>query len=515
MMNAFRWLGRLLRLLLLGILLALLVALAWTALQIASVADNTAAPAGTIAARRAAYRVTATAIHIENSQASLEYQSAFVLMQEQVAEGTPAPAAMAVSTAMPAGDDFQLPKLLIPLDPEEGVELSGMQPPSRVAPVTRRHRLINIMLLGSDEELTDDNFIRTDTMIVVSLNVDTGTVSMMSLPRDLFVYIPHGQMGRLNTAFGIGEALSWDPGRGFGLLRQTIFYNLGINVHFYARVNFSGFETIIDQLGGVDIAVDCAYRDWYPTGSGEYRRRTLPVGLHSFDGFDALWYARTRKNTDDFDRGRRQQLLLRAMWRKARSEGVVAAIPRLWSEVTDVVETDLPFDMLLRLLPHLLNLDLADVENITFKKHYHTSEWITPDGAEVQLPIKDPVAALMQDFYTPPSPHQVSIAGPSIGVFNASGQENWDIVASERLRWDGYNAVALGSEADANVLDSSQLIDHAAAEKGSLTPRILRALNMTEAQVKLQAMANRDHDYVLRIGRDYQSCTFGVLPLND
>ena len=517
-MNAFRWLGRFLRSVLLGVLLALLLALAWTALQIASVADENAAPAGTTEARRAAYRATATAIRIENNETSLEYQSGFVLMQEKVSEGTPASVTMDASTAMQvateAPDDFQLPKLLIPLEPEEGKWMSGMEAPRRVAPVIRRHRLINIMLLGSDEELTEDNFIRTDTMIVVSLNVETGTVSMMSLPRDLFVYIPHGKMGRLNTAFGIGENLSWDPGRGFGLLRQTIFYNLGINVHFYARVNFSGFETIIDRLGGVDIAVDCAYRDLYPTWSSEYRWRTLPVGLYTFDGFDALWYARTRKYTDDFDRGRRQQLLLRAMWRKARAEGLVATIPRLWSDLTDVVDTDLPLDMLLRLLPHLVNLDLAVVENITFKKNHHTTEWITPGGAEVQLPNKETIAALMQDFYTPPSPYQVSTAGPSIGVYNASGQENWDIVASERLRWDGYNAVALGSEEDGKDLISSQLTDHVAAEKGSLTPRILRALNMTEEQVKQQAMADREYDYVVRIGRDYESCTFGVLPLD-
>ena len=71
---------------------------------------------------------------------------------------------------------------------------------------------------------------------------------MLSLPRDLLVYIPSGRMGRLNTAYGIGENLSWDPGGGFGLLRQTLFYNFGINVHYHARVNFSGFEAVIDRL---------------------------------------------------------------------------------------------------------------------------------------------------------------------------------------------------------------------------------------------------------------------------
>lgn len=517
-MIAKRLFGRLFRLFLLGMLLVLLIALGWTTLQIAIVTDESAAPAETAEARRAAYAATATAMRAADNEAGLEYNPGIVLMQDKDSEGTPALAAEEASTAALAAtalpDDFDLPKLLIPRDPPEGKWLSGMLAPRRVKPVIRRHRLVNILLLGSDEELTEDNFIRTDTMIAVSLNVETGTVSMMSLPRDLFVYIPHGKMGRLNTAFGIGENLSWDPGHGFGLLRQTVFYNLGINVHYYARVNFSGFETIIDRLGGVDIAVDCAYRDLYPTWDGEYRWRTLPVGLHTFDGFDALWYARTRKYTDDFDRGRRQQLLLRAMWRKARGEGLVATIPRLWSEMKDVVDTDLPLDMLLRLLPHLVALDLADVENVTFKKNYHTTEWVTPGGSEVLLPNAEAIAALMQDFYTPPSPYQVSIAGPSIGVYNASGHENWDIVASERLRWDGYNAVALGRAADGEGLESSQLIDHVATQKGSLVPRILRALNMTEEQARQDARADRDYDYIVKIGPDYESCTYGVLPLD-
>ena len=136
-------------------------------------------------------------------------------MQENVSEATPvygaAASATAALAATPMPDEFQLPKLLIPRDPEEGKWLAGLKVPRSVDPVTRRHRLVNIMLLGSDEELTEDNFIRTDTMIVVSLNVDTGTVAMLSLPRDLFVYIPHGKMGRLNTAFGIGENLGWEP----------------------------------------------------------------------------------------------------------------------------------------------------------------------------------------------------------------------------------------------------------------------------------------------------------------
>ena len=511
-----------------GIALLLGIAVIWTAMRIVAVADVDRARAGRAAAREAAYRATATAINAAQGHARSRVGGSIVLLQLE-----PESPALAAKTAAPVAtptlppptsvaEDISLPKLLAPRNPPAGKWLSGMRVPVRAPEAHRAHSLINIMLLGSDEQLSEDGFIRTDTMIVVSLNLDTGTVSMVSLPRDLFVYIPHGNMGRLNTAFGIGENLKWEPGGGFGLLRQTIFYNFGINVHYYARVDFSGFEAIIDRLGGVDIAVDCAYRDYYPVGAGDERKagadgyylRTLPVGYYSFDGFDALWYARTRKYTDDFDRGRRHQLLVRAIWRKARGLGLAATLPQLWSELTEIVDTDIPFDVMLRLMPFAINLELDDVQNYTFRKIYHTSNWTTPDGWSVLLPNREAVVELMQALYTPPSKYQVALAGPGIAVYNASGERNWDVVASERLRWAGYNAVALGAPGEGEVYASNQLIDQAGAEKGSLVPAILRALNMSDEQARRDIKADRDFDYVVILGQDYQSCTFGVLPID-
>lgn len=513
-------LARLTRILLVLTLVLLLLALAWTAVQIASISRDTEQTIATYEARRGDYQATATALDAADENASLRAEPRFALMQDNGGDKPPAatPAALTEpanqSAHTPVPEDFDLPKLLVPLNPEEGKWLAGTRVPTRVPPVIREHRLINIMLLGSDEELTDDEFMRTDTMIIASLNTETGTLAMLSLPRDLLVYIPNGSMGRLNTAFGLGVKLGWDPGGGFGLLRQTLFYNFGINVHYHARVNFTGFEAIIDRLGGVDIAVDCAYRDLYPVSTGEYRWRTLRPGYYTFSGFDALWYARTRKYTDDFDRGRRQQQLLRAMWRKARSQGLLMTLPALWSELKEIIHTDVPLDLILRMLPHVIDLDLAKVENLTFKKNFHTTEWNMPSGAEVQLPNPEPVARLMQDFYLPPPPNQRALSGPSIAVFNASGNSDWDIVAMERLRWEGLNAIALGDLEGSQAYPANALIDQVVTAKGSLVPRILRALNMTEEQVVYEATADRDHDYKVVIGRDYESCTFGVLPLD-
>ncbi len=506
-----------------GALLLLGIALAWTLTRIAAFSNPAQEAALTTEARSAHYRETATALNVDVGAGLRHYDQTVLLQQRQPTDATstatqePPPTDAPPSSATP--EAISLPKLLLPQAANAGKRMAGTRVPPQAPPLRREHSLVNIALLGSDDELTDDSFIRTDTMIVVSLNLDTGTIAMLSLPRDLFVYLPHGNMGRLNTAFGIGAMNGWDPGGGFGLLRQTLFYNFGLNVHYYARVNFSSFESIIDRLGGVDIAVDCAYKDYYPVNRGEgepleYRWRELPVGYYRFDGFDALWYARTRRYTDDFDRGRRHQQLLRAIWRQVRAQGLIATVPQLWRELIDLVDTDIPFDLALRLLPHLIDLELSEIENFTLLKIVHTTRWKTPDGAEVLLPNEEAVARLMQDFYTPPSPYQTALRGPSIGVYNGSGQENWDIVASERLRWSGYNAVALGASVDAGEYPSNVLRDYVGSEKGSPVPGLLEALNMTEDQVERAPAAKRDYDYAVVIGRDYESCTFGVLPIN-
>ncbi|MEO0565577.1 MAG: LCP family protein, partial [Chloroflexota bacterium] len=211
-----------------------------------------------------------------------------------------------------------VPTVLFPQDAPENLA-APTAVPTRIPTITRNYDLVNIVFFGSDEEVTDDNTIRTDTMIVASINRDTGTVSMLSLPRDMFVYIPGLGMNRLNVTFGWGENAGWEPGGGFGLFRQTILYNFGINVHYYAKVNLTEFEQIIDLLGGVEIAVDCALTEYYPIAPIEeldltrpveenYQLRTLDVGYYTLDGFDATWYARSRSTQlSDFDRGRRQQ----------------------------------------------------------------------------------------------------------------------------------------------------------------------------------------------------------------
>ncbi len=418
-----------------------------------------------------------------------------------------------------------LPTVFFAVSPEEGLVAGGTAVPTRVPTVPRPYNLLNVLLLGGDDTLTSDSTIRTDTMIVVSVNRDTGTVSMLSLPRDMYVWIPSGFdgggfMGRLNVAYGVGESIGYTGG-GFGLLRQTILYNFGINTHYYARVNFDGFQEIIDTLGGVEIAVDCAYQDYALIGAdvpgnavevSEDGLWTLPVGYYSMTGAEALWYARTRGNSDDFDRGRRQQQIIRAMWRAVRDTGNldIASLPSLWNQTIAAVDTDLTLPDILGLLPIALDLDVDDVEQFTLIRTYHTQPWQPPDGTFVQLAIYDTLRPLLEDFYLPPTESQLTVVGASVAVYNGTANTNWDRVAAESLAWDGFLAWAAG-DADSATYEATILIDRTGQQKGSSRDAIASSMNVRSNNILIEPDANREADFEVILGENHDFCNAAVL----
>ena len=440
-------------------------------------------------------------------------------------QATPsAPEVVASPTTAPviASTPEPLPTILFLGEP------SASQPQPTALPTAfpiidrRGANLVNILLMGQDNEVTGDSLARTDTMIVVSINRDTNTVSMLHLPRDLYVYMPQVGMGRLNTVYGVGSALGWDGGP-FFYMRQVILYNLGINVHYYAMVDLTGFASLIDTVGGVNLAVDCAIQDYQIIGaevpSGAVLsdpaalQYTLPVGYYTMTGAEALWYARSRGNSDDFDRGRRQQQLLRAAFRSARDNGLLSdftRLPGLIQEGLAVVETDMPFDTILSLAPLALQVNPSDIETYRLIRTYHTQPWQPPDGQFVQLPVFDPVFELMNDFYTPPTANQTSLRAATVRVLNGTDNPNFDWVAAERL--GEANFAAVPSSEFENTEPTTYVIDYTGSEKGSSLAEILRTLKLTEAQVRVQPDANRAYDYDVVVGADYNACGGAVLP---
>src|SRR5690606_21030838 len=152
------------------------------------------------------------------------------------------------------------------------------------------------------------------------------------------------------------------------------------------------------------------------------------------------------------------------------------------------------------------------IESFPLTRTYHTTPWQTPDGDYVQLPVYDTLRPLLQDFYTPPTSNQVVLEGANILVYNGTSTENLDIVAAERLGWDGIGAIAGGAADNANYTET-MLIDYKGSSKGGTRNEIAGILNVKPENIIISPDASREADFEVILGSNYSSCTFSVLPV--
>lgn len=260
--------------------------------------------------------------------------------------------------------------------------------PPPVGVIPQPEGQVNFLLLGSDQRPHGGGF-RTDTMLLLTINPNDGSANLTSFPRDLYVYIPGWTMQRINTAQAHG---------GFSQTQLTFEYNLGVRPDHYLMINFSGFSDIVDNLGGINVQVAQTLSD-HRDSYGTY---TVPAGTVHMDGETALWYVRSRYSTSDFDRTRRQQEVILALFYRLLSLDAVAKAPTLYDLYRQHVTLDFTLQDLLPFLP--LATQIGDTDNIT--RYYigrdQVTSFRTPGGAAVLLPRQDAVVEVMQEALNSP-----------------------------------------------------------------------------------------------------------------
>jgi len=365
---------------------------------------------------------------------------------------------------------------------------------------------INFLLIGSDKR--SGSSFRTDTMVVAILRPQEGQVSLISIPRDLWVFIPGWENQRINTAYQHGISVSY-PGGGPGLLKDTIQYNLGIRIDHTAMVDFDGFRKIVDTLGGVDIPVSCPYTDWKlidPSYNPEIEENwflyTVEPGVIHMDGDLALWYARSRQKSSDFDRGRRQQEVLRSIFAQGLQIETLKRIPELYNNLKDSVETDLGLGDILQLSLYAPQMTSADIRSYYLRPPYVTS-WITDGGAYVLSPNQQLLTQLLTEALSP-STRTVQRQAVTIEVMNGTSIPGYEELASTRLNYAGYETTIISS--DRQDYAYSVLIDKSAAQDRSTSDTILNVMGMTSGSLIPSPDANSSSDYLLILGYDYQPC---------
>ena len=422
---------------------------------------------------------------------------------------TPRPSATAPATATP--QPTATPTSVPQLNPTPALNITGSMregvptPPTAIPSPVPVFDLppgtTNILLLGKDQN-ADGSDARTDTMIIVSINREAQTASMISLPRDLYVYMPNRIMGRLNTAVNLG---------GVDLLEQTILYNFGIPIHYHAQVDFDGFKRIVDLLGGVTMAVSCPLQDWRlispeldPTLEENWEQFRLEAGIHQMDGDLALWFARSRLTTNDFDRGRRQQQLLQAMLNQSIDLGLVAKAPELWSTFREVVETDMDIGRILQLASMASSVRDNGVQHLYLAGKMQA--WTVPDtGAAVQLPIWEGDNMMYDTFrrlLLPPALNRANRAPITVEIINASQYPAQGLLAADNLAWYGFVPV-MGETREPQA--TSEMTYFGDNFKGSYDWLFAWVMGMPRDNIQLSG-AESATNYRVVIGNDYNPC---------
>jgi LCP family protein required for cell wall assembly len=284
----------------------------------------------------------------------------------------------------------------------------GAEPPAAtpLPPIRRNLARTTILLLGSDVRPQDNGPWQTDTIMLLTLDPTMGQAGVLSIPRDLWVPIPDHLNGRINTAYYLGDVGDY-PGGGPALAIETVRQNLGVAIQHYVRVDFQGFVTLVDLIGGIDINVERAIDDPnYPSlgldGEEVYGQLYIEAGPQHFDGDMALKYARTRYSTGDIDRTRRQQQILSAIFKRVTD---LKLLPELLNNASEIyttlqasVQTDMTLDAIAKLATQALQVDGA---NIRFRVIDDTCvrPWTTPNGGQVLLPLWDKIRVLRDDVF--------------------------------------------------------------------------------------------------------------------
>ncbi len=243
---------------------------------------------------------------------------------------------------------------------------------------------ILLLFLGSDMP-TYTRWYRTDTIMLAIYNPRSGALSLVSFPRDLYVAIPGRGYDRINVVMEFG---------GFPLLAETMEQNFGVRPKYYVLVSRFRFKEIIELLGGIEVYVPERLCDRFKN-----RYYCVEPGVHYMDADEALWYARSRRTSNDFKRVQRQQQVVKAILRKLMSMDALKRAPELYSLFRDAVQTNIEPHEVLYLAFQAHRFDPEKIYSYPIQEQ-HVTPWIKPSGAYVLLPKQDAIQALLEQAFS-------------------------------------------------------------------------------------------------------------------
>lgn len=260
-----------------------------------------------------------------------------------------------------------------------------------------------IIVAGLDRREDQSNEpVRTDSLMLVSIDPADKSIGVLSIPRDLWVEIPgQEERDRINRAYFLGEVRG--AGGGPRLLQQTVSWNLGMRVHNYVLVDFKVLVDLVDLLGGIEVSIDYTINDErYPDKNYGYDPFYLAPGTHILDGEDALRFARTRHGNNDVLRAGRQQQVIGGIRERVLSINflqLIAQVPALLSSLSENLQTGLDIQQIVQLAFFAREVEGEDIRmrvmNFEYLQEYTTEEY----QQQVLIPIVERLPVLLRETF--------------------------------------------------------------------------------------------------------------------
>jgi anionic cell wall polymer biosynthesis LytR-Cps2A-Psr (LCP) family protein len=406
---------------------------------------------------------------------------------------------------------------------ETPLDLGVVPPP--VAPVRLPPGTINIALLGTDTRPAQGG-LNTDVIMIASLHPSRPVVTLFSIPRDTLVYIPGKYMHKVNTAYN----------KGIDVFRATILYNFGVDIDYFALVDFSGVVHTVDALGGIEVVATCPLYHVFPkdpyyfadeadpsivtkpytdsfTGEPWVVGAPVPTqtieiprpGVYELNGMQTLAFARARYGVPggDIDRGRRAQRVVRALLNELRHSASLTAIPSLYAQYSRSVVTDIELDDIVAMATQAERLDALALRNRYLDGVGMTAVTLPRVGSVLIPDHRDAVSEYVQRALWV-SDNVRANDGIPVELWNATYYDDYTAAATDRLRELGFVVV---ESKRVPVQPKSQIVDFSTSSKGSAVPLLQRSFGLSAQAIVAEPQQRPDGvRYRIVAGADFNTC---------
>lgn len=387
----------------------------------------------------------------------------------------------------------------------------------------KRKERINILALGLDRRAHErPENTRTDTMMVMSIDPEDMSVSMVSIPRDLEVTYeyPNGGSQRIRiNAVHVYGSVSGDKGSGPAASKKAVSALLDIPIHYFVRVDFSGFERVVDELGGITLDVQTRLYDYqYPDNNYGYDPIRIDPGVQVMDGETALKYARSRYAIDaaqagDLARSRRQQEVLVAIKEKAIASrwGLISnpvRIAAMLDTLKDNILTDIQLEEMAELAKIAQQIDTANPRKVASMvlgppEIYHEDR----PGSGWRFYLRDStgkeVQNLVAEFLADPFVKQDILQEEAFVRFeNGTTVTGVASDVSLELRQSHGIQTETPVNADSNEYERTIIYDNSLGTKPQTVSFLERYFNVSRT-VREEIFPGETADIVVVIGQDY------------